>query len=1215
MVGPPVVAVMAGRYTQGAVLGGGDSAAGPLTRRAVTAHQVNQVSANLRAISLEYSHTDLAAATHNFHASRRLGSGCYGAVFRGELKDGSEVAIKAIDLGILMGKGECPEDAGFDEEVTMLSKFRHPHLVTLLGWGHTGLNRYLVYEYLPGGDVFQRLHKSKVGLKTFLWHERLSVLLDSATGLSHMHNSTPKAFHRDIKSANILLDRHGTAKMADFGLSCVGQNSANHINVKTIGGTPGYKCPIYERTGRFTEGSEVYSFGMVCLEVITGLDPSASDSKVPGGIAFPIAEQISPNKPGALERCLRRFDVSADWSTALYGEVVPLALRCVSCPDERVRPHFTELVKSLRSLVERNPPNSQQAIQQQPQPPKQQLQQLQQPQQPQKQEQLQPQQKQQQQHQPQQQEVQQQLPPQPSQEAQAQLHQQHLQVQSREQPEAPLQQQQAQQSAAPAPQLQQPQQPQLQQPAQIRRQVQQQQQSMQPVQKAMSMQPPLQQPRAQSPPRLLQTRQVQQFKVISQGPAEPAGHLQQSPTPAAASSASPLHTPCESSASPCESRPKACFKLELEGPTNAEALPIELRCLPLHGSPCAEGLAKMDIGRHLQAQIFEAWLPDAKQRACISRKALEISWTAKGEQAWLEACGTNPMAVDGKTLQKGNKVALKIGSDITFTYEGSVLLRLRFAAAAAQERVAMTPLPFAARAELDMMSPSPTPVARMPLWSTERTHQLNFSNLQRGRENKVILVEGLSAVSEAVERLNAGSIFCPSGFCMVFSSTRSTHFLLFQEHCKDVALRACGIEEDASPPAGHAAELQGATRAVARQSLSWIPPQEAAMDESKSSGSWRLICVRAEGMTTEALKALPSSLLEVQLHEGTTTPLGRHHQLAQFEALLQDPIQRFNISRTHLHLTVQDGALGVTNLSTNLHLYVDKELLPKDASRKLSHGQVLSFTKLDETLLMFQVCCDTNRRSLVQAFQEAGLAESGKAFAPALRQTLGLPASQQPSGAAESSAQGGADGRLFPRLPAPQLPRPSAAPMNLCGDADASPPVDDDAAPAAKFYLPPPVLEQSTAPRAALPVSSDDAEDSEALSPPVILELRGAGVRDLLPEHCRLGPLALGKRPLIVGRRHQKDLLQRAVKEECLDFISRDHFVIAYESGSFLLFALSQNRLWLDRDGCSPMTLAKDEMRSLLPGDRIVLGTGEANAEDSRRRLCWHFHLAVEGGK
>ncbi|CAE7280020.1 CCR2, partial [Symbiodinium pilosum] len=135
-----------------------------------------------------------------------------------ELKDGSQVAVKAIDLAAVVGAGDNPEDAGFDEEVMMLSKFRHPNLVTLLGWGSHGSSRYLVYELLSGGDLFRRLHKSRSQTPTpFPWHERLSVCLDAATGLSHMHNSTPKAFHRDIKSANILLDRHGTAKMADFG--------------------------------------------------------------------------------------------------------------------------------------------------------------------------------------------------------------------------------------------------------------------------------------------------------------------------------------------------------------------------------------------------------------------------------------------------------------------------------------------------------------------------------------------------------------------------------------------------------------------------------------------------------------------------------------------------------------------------------------------------------------------------------------------------------------------------------------------------------------------------------------------------------------------------------------------------------------------------------------------------------------------------------------
>eukprot|EP00439_Symbiodinium_sp_Y106_P067983 s983_g11.t1 len=153
---------------------------------------------------------------------RQVATGCIvtlrGPVASSDTPDGSDVAIKAIDLSVLMGKGECPEDAGFEDEVTLLSKFRHPHLVTLLGWGQHCLQRFLVYEFLSGGDVFQRLHKCHCGQQGFPWHDRLSVLLDAASGLSHMHNATPKAFHRDIKSANILLDRHGTAKMADFGV-------------------------------------------------------------------------------------------------------------------------------------------------------------------------------------------------------------------------------------------------------------------------------------------------------------------------------------------------------------------------------------------------------------------------------------------------------------------------------------------------------------------------------------------------------------------------------------------------------------------------------------------------------------------------------------------------------------------------------------------------------------------------------------------------------------------------------------------------------------------------------------------------------------------------------------------------------------------------------------------------------------------------------------
>ncbi|CAK9064835.1 unnamed protein product [Durusdinium trenchii] len=313
-------------------------------------------STQLREISLQYSYEELSAATKNWHNSERLGSGSYGSVFKGELEDGSEVAIKAIDL-----KALGAESSGFEEEVQMLSKFRHPNLVTLLGWAKHDLNRYLVYELLSGGDCFQRLQKSKKPSAgcPFHWFERLSVCLDAAAGLSHMHNSKPKAFHRDIKSANILLDRHGTAKMADFGLSCAaGKLDSLHVTVRTISGTPGYACPIYSRTGRVTEGGEVYSFGMVMFELLTGLAPATADASRKGGIAYQVAEAVEQDSPGALERCMTHLDCHAGWPTQLAREMAEMALRAVQ-PNDEERPRFVELVKALRKHNERFPKPSQ----------------------------------------------------------------------------------------------------------------------------------------------------------------------------------------------------------------------------------------------------------------------------------------------------------------------------------------------------------------------------------------------------------------------------------------------------------------------------------------------------------------------------------------------------------------------------------------------------------------------------------------------------------------------------------------------------------------------------------------------------------------------------------------------------------------------------------------------------------------------------------------
>ncbi|CAE7308360.1 unnamed protein product [Symbiodinium natans] len=168
-------------------------------------------------------------------------------VFRGEQPDGTEVAIKAL---------ATPKESGFEEEVRVLSMFRHPNLVTLMGFARNGNQRFLVYELMEGGDLFNRLYNSRKGRQDFLWRDRLCVAFDAACGLSHLHFQTPKVFHRDIKSMNILLSRSGTAKVADFGLASISKKRGAH-RPGSLAGTPGYMCPIYEKTCVITERSEV----------------------------------------------------------------------------------------------------------------------------------------------------------------------------------------------------------------------------------------------------------------------------------------------------------------------------------------------------------------------------------------------------------------------------------------------------------------------------------------------------------------------------------------------------------------------------------------------------------------------------------------------------------------------------------------------------------------------------------------------------------------------------------------------------------------------------------------------------------------------------------------------------------------------------------------------------------------------------------------------
>jgi hypothetical protein len=176
-----------------------------------------------------------------------------------------------------------------------------------------------------------------------LWKERVSIALDAACGLSHLHHSSPKVFHRDIKTPNILLDKNGTAKMADFGLACLSMASAHRV--KQASGTVGYACPLYVQRGVVTEGSEVYSFGMVLLELLTASPPAY----VGNGTAANQIQYLANHIMGDINIVLSLVDTKAQWTPPAARAIGDFALSCIKMQEEQ-RPNFAEIVRTVRSM-------------------------------------------------------------------------------------------------------------------------------------------------------------------------------------------------------------------------------------------------------------------------------------------------------------------------------------------------------------------------------------------------------------------------------------------------------------------------------------------------------------------------------------------------------------------------------------------------------------------------------------------------------------------------------------------------------------------------------------------------------------------------------------------------------------------------------------------------------------------------------------------------
>uniref|UniRef100_A0A2N9IPV3 Cysteine-rich receptor-like protein kinase 2 n=1 Tax=Fagus sylvatica TaxID=28930 RepID=A0A2N9IPV3_FAGSY len=213
--------------------------------------------------SLNFKYSTLEKATGAFDDVNKLGQGGFGTVYKGALPDGREIAVKRLFFN------NRHRAADFYNEVNIISSAEHKNLVRLLGCSCSGPESLLVYEFLPNKSLDRFIFDANRG-KALNWEKRYEIIVGTAEGLVYLHeNCKIRIIHRDIKASNILLDSRLRAKIADFGLARSFQEDQSHIST-AIAGTLGYMAPEYLAHGHLTEKADVYSFGVLLLEIVTG---------------------------------------------------------------------------------------------------------------------------------------------------------------------------------------------------------------------------------------------------------------------------------------------------------------------------------------------------------------------------------------------------------------------------------------------------------------------------------------------------------------------------------------------------------------------------------------------------------------------------------------------------------------------------------------------------------------------------------------------------------------------------------------------------------------------------------------------------------------------------------------------------------------------------------------------------------------------------------
>lgn len=296
-----------------------------------------------------YSFAELKSATRNFRPDSMLGEGGFGRVFKGWV-DKTTLAPSKVGVGILVAvKRSNPDsDQGLKEwqaEVKFLGKFSHPNLVKLLGYCWEEKEFLLVYEYMQKGSLESHLFRN--GAEQLSWETRLKIVIGAARGLAFLHTTEKQVIYRDFKTANILLDWDFNPKLSDFGLAKLGPiNGDSHVSTGIVG-TYGYAAPEYMATGHLYVRSDVYGFGVVLLEVLTGrrvLDmnrPNRENNLVEW--ARPYLQKKSTLRRIMDPKLEHRYPLKAAF------EAATLTLKCLES-DPKSRPFINDVLNTLEQI-------------------------------------------------------------------------------------------------------------------------------------------------------------------------------------------------------------------------------------------------------------------------------------------------------------------------------------------------------------------------------------------------------------------------------------------------------------------------------------------------------------------------------------------------------------------------------------------------------------------------------------------------------------------------------------------------------------------------------------------------------------------------------------------------------------------------------------------------------------------------------------------------